>query len=155
MVEEKSKKGLMEKLIPRVAKAALWGVLTWVFVYYLPMLICPIDLLPVEYSQFFYLFVGIAVFFAVVVKFFSGTIFEYAFSIARGLTMIIYFIVALNGGIISLSMPMMEGTVNLVVDLKAFLAILVLVNLLGIAKSMFRATNFLAKKAETGQLLVR
>jgi hypothetical protein len=99
--------------------------------------------------------VGIAVFFAVVVKFFSGTVFEFAFSIARGLTMIIYFIVALNGGIISLSMPMMEATVNLVVDLKAFLAILILLNLLGIAKSMFRATNFLAKKAETGQLLMR
>lgn len=154
MIEERSKKGLMEKLFPRVAKAALWGALTWAFAYYLPMLIFPIDLLPLGYSQFFHLFVGIVVFFAVVVKLFSGTIFEYAFSIARGLIMIIYFVVVLNGGILSLSISIEETAVNLVVDLKAFLVILILVNLLGIAKSMLQATRFLAKKVETSQLFV-
>lgn len=110
------------------------------------------DLLPLEYNQFFYLFVGIAVFFAVVVKFFSGTILEHTFSIARALILIIYFIAVFNGGIISLTMPMKGTTVNLLVDLKAFLAILILMSLLEIAKSMFQLTNFLAKKAESSQL---
>ncbi len=110
------------------------------------------DLFPLEYNQFFYLFVGIAVFFAVVVKFFSGTILEHAFSIARALILIIYFVAVFNGGIISLTMPMEATTVDLVVDLKAFLAILVLMNLLEIAKSIFSLTSFLAKKAESSQL---
>lgn len=152
MVEEAKRKGLMNKLIPRVLKAALWGTFTYVFVYYLPRLIYPMDLFPLEYNQFFYLFVGIAVFFAVVVKFFSGTIFEHAFSIARALILIIYFIAVFNGGIISLTMPMEATTVNLLVDLKAFLAILILMNLLEIGKSMFQLTNFLAKRAESSQL---
>lgn len=152
MVEEGSRKGIMNKLIPRAIKAALWGAFTYVFVYYLPRLIYPMDLLPLEYNQFFYLFVGIVVFFAVVVKFFSGTILEHAFSIARALILIIYFIAVFNGGIISLTMPMKGTTVNLLVDLKAFLAILILMSLLEIAKSMFQLTNFLAKKAESSQL---
>ncbi|MDH5438010.1 MAG: hypothetical protein OEX76_03820 [Candidatus Bathyarchaeota archaeon] len=154
MIEEGNRKGLIEKLIPRVLKATLWGALTYVFVYYLPMLIYPMDLLPLEYSQLFYLFVGITVFFTVVTKLFSGTILEHAFGIARALIMIIYFIAVFDGGIISLTMPMMGTTVNLAVDLKAFLTILILVNLLGIAKSMFQATKFLAKKVETSQLSV-
>jgi len=152
MVEEGKRKGLMNKLIPRVLKAALWGMFTYVFVYYLPRLIYPMDLFPLAYNQFFYLFVGIAVFFAVVIKFFSGTIFEHAFSIARALILIIYFIAVFNGGVISLTMPMEETTVNLLVDLKVFLAILILMSLLEIGKSMFQLTNFLAKKAESSQL---
>lgn len=154
MVKKEGRKGFMKKLIPRILKAALWGTFTFVFVYYLPMLLYPMDLLPLDFNQFFYLFVGIAVFFAVITKLFSGTILEHAFSIARALVMIVYFIVVLNGGIISLTMPMEEAAVNLVVDLKAILAILILVNLLGIAKSMFHVTMFLAKKVETIQLSV-
>jgi len=151
MVEEGSRKGLMKKLIPRVLKAALWGSFTFVYVYFLPRLMFPIELLPLEYSRLFYLFVGIAVFFTVMTKLFSETIFEHAFSIARALIMTIYFIVVLNGGIINLTMPMKETTVNLVVDLKAMLVILILVNLLGIAKSVFQATRFLEEKVETSQ----
>jgi len=154
MVKKENTKGLIKKLIPRVIKAAIWGTLTFVFVYYLPTLIYPMDLLPAGYNQFFYLFAAIAVFFAVVTKLFSGTILEHAFSIAKALIIIIYFITVFNGGIISLTMPMEEATVKLVVDLKAILVILILVNLLGIAKSMFQLTRFLAKKVETSQLSV-
>jgi len=139
-------------MVPNVFKAAVWGIFTYMIVSYLPTLLFPIDFLPFGYNQFFDLFVGIAVFFAVITNLFSGTIFGYAFSIARGLVMIIYFIVAFNGGIISLTMPMLEVTVNLVVDVKAFLAILVLINLLGIGKSLLQITNFLAKKVESSQL---
>lgn len=152
MVKESSEKSLIRKMVPNVFKAAVWGIFTYMIVSYLPTLLFPIDFLPFGYNQFFDLFVGIAVFFAVITNLFSGTIFGYALSIARGLVMIIYFIVAFNGGIISLTMPMLEVTVNLVVDVKAFLAILVLINLLGIGKSLLQITNFLAKKVESSQL---
>lgn len=152
MVKESSEKSLIRKMIPNVFKAAVWGIITYVFVGYLPTLIYPMDFLPFGYNQLFDLFVGIAVFFTVITNLFSGTIFGYAFSIARAVVMIIYFIVAFNGGIISLTMPMSEVMVNLVVDVKVFLAILILVNLLGIGKSLLQITNFLAKKVESSQL---
>ena len=152
MVNENSKKSFIKKMVPNVFKAAVWGVITYVLVGYLPTLLFPIDFLPFGYNQLFDLFVGIAVFFAVITNLFSGTIFGYAFSIARALIMIIYFIAAFSGGIISLIMPMQEFTVSIVVDVKAFLIILVLVNLLAIGKSLLQVTGFLAKKVEADQL---
>jgi hypothetical protein len=139
-------------MIPNVFKAAVWGIITYVIVGYLPTLLFPIGFLPFGYNQLFDLFVGIAVFFAIITNLFSGTIFGYAFSIARALIMIIYFIAAFDGGIISLTMPMQEFTVSLMVDVKSFLAILVLVNLLGIGKNLLQVTGFLAKKVEADQL---
>jgi len=152
MVKGNSKKTLIRKMIPNVLKAAVWGIITYVFVGYLPTLIFPMDFLPFGYNQLFDLFVGIAVFFAVITNLFSGTIFGYAFNIAKGLVMIIYFIIAFNGGIISLTMAMSEVVVSLVVDVKAFLVILVLVNLLGIGKTLLQVTSFLAKKVEPSKL---
>jgi hypothetical protein len=152
MDNESRKKSFMKKMIPNVFKATVWGVITYVLVGYLPTLLFPIDFLPFGYNQLFDLFVGIAVFFAVITNLFSGTIFGYAFSIARALIMIIYFIAAFSGGIISLIMPMQEFTVSIVVDVKAFLIILVLVNLLAIGKSLLQVTGFLAKKVEADQL---
>jgi hypothetical protein len=152
MVNENSKKSFIKKMIPNVFKATVWGIITYVTIGYLPTLLFPIGFPPFGYKQLFDLFVGIAVFFAVITNLFSGTIFGYAFSIARALIMIIYFIVAFNGGIISLTMPMPEFTVSLVVDVKAFLMILVLVNLLGIGKNLLQVTGFLAKKVEAEQL---
>jgi len=155
MVEERNKKGLMRRLIPNVLKAALWGTITFLFVYFLPMLLYPMELLPIEFSQLFYVFVGITVFFTVITKLFSGTILEHAFSMTRALVMIIYLIAVFHGGIIRLTMPMEEAPVNLAADLTAILAILTLVNLLGIAKSMFQITEFLARKTESSQLIER
>lgn len=152
MVNESSKKSFIKTIIPNVFKATVWGIITYVLVGYLPTLLFPIGFLPLGYDQLFDLFVGIAVFFAVITNLFSGTIFGYAFSIARALIMIVYFIIAFNGGIISLTMPMQEFTVSLVVDVKAFLMILVLVNLLGIGKSLLQVTGFLAKRVEAEQL---
>jgi len=152
MVKESSEKSFIRKMGPNVFKAAVWGIITYAFVGYLPTLLFPMDFLSFGFNQFFDLFVGIAVFFAVITNLFSGTILGYAFSIARGLVMIIYFIVVFNGGIISLTMPMSEVTVGLVVDVKVFLLILVLVNLLGIGKNLLQVTSFLAKKVEANQL---
>jgi hypothetical protein len=152
MVKESGEKSLVRKMIPNVFKAAVWGMITYVFVGYLPTLLFPMDFLAFGFNQLFDLFVGIAVFFAVITNLFSGTILGYAFSIARALVMIIYFIFALDGGIISLSMPISEVTASFVVDVKAFLTILVLVNLLGIGKNLLQVTSFLAKKVEANQL---
>jgi hypothetical protein len=152
MVKESGEKSLVRKMIPNVFKAAVWGMITYVFVGYLPTLLFPMDFLAFGFNQLFDLFVGITVFFAVITNLFSGTILGYAFSIARALVMIIYFIFALDGGIISLSMPISEVTASFVVDVKVFLTILVLVNLLGIGKNLLQVTSFLAKKVEANQL---
>jgi len=155
MVEEGNTRAFIKKIVLRVFKAALWGFITYLLVYYPLMLVYPFKLLPSGYNQVFNVFVTIVVFFAVVTKLFSGTILEYAFSIAKTLIIVTYFFYIFNGGVISLTIPVSETTVNLVLNLKAFLAMLIFVNLLGLAKSILQAMNFLARKAETSQLSVR
>lgn len=155
MAEESDTKALVKTLVPRIFKAALWGIFTYVLVYYPTMLIYSVAPIPLGYNQLFYLFVGVAVFFAVVTKLFSGTILEYAFSIARALIMIIYFIHIFNGGIISFTMPMSEVTVNIVVDLRVLLVMFLSVNLLAIGKSLLQVVDLLAKKVETSQFAMQ
>lgn len=155
MVEGSSIKSLVKKLFPRCLKAGIWGTVTYFLVYYLPMLIYPLEELPFEYTApLLQLFVVIAVFFAVVTQLFSGTLLEHAFGIAKALIMIAYFIYIFSGGVISLTMPISGTLVDLVVDLKAVLAMIISVNLLTLAKNMLQITNILAKKVETSQLSV-
>lgn len=155
MVEEGNTRAFIKKIVLRVFKAASWGFITYLLVYYPLMLIYPFELLPSGYNQLFNVFVTVVVFFAVVTKLFSGTILEYALSITKTLIIITYFFYVFNGGVISLTVPVSETTVNLVLDLRAFLAMLIFVNLLVLAKSVLQATSFLARKAEASQLSVR
>jgi len=155
MVEEGNTRTFIKKIVLRVFKAASWGFITYLLVYYPLMLIYSFEALPFGYNQLFNVFLTMIVFFAVVTKLFSGTILEYAFSIAKTLIIITYFFYVFNGGVISLTVPVSGTTVNLVLDLRAFLAMLIFVNLLALAKSVLQAMNFLARKAEASQLSVR
>jgi len=74
----------------------------------------------------------------------SGTIFQYFFSVAKALFVIGYLIFSLNGGILSLTFQ----NVSLMVDLRLFLAIAMLLSLLGLAKSVLQAVNYMSEKAE-------
>jgi len=74
----------------------------------------------------------------------SGTIFQYFFSVAKALFVIGYLIFSLNGGILGLTFQ----NVSLMVDLRLFLAIATLLSLLGLAKSVLQAINYMSEKAE-------
>jgi len=149
MVEEGNMKAYVKRIVPRIFKAVLWGSITFLLVYYLPMHIYPLEALPFEEIRNFYVFAAITVFFVVAIKLFSETILEHAFSIAKALVIMIYFVYIFNGGIVSLTIPIQATMVNLVVDLRVFLVMLILPNLLALAKSLLQATNFLAKRSES------
>lgn len=149
MAEEGNIKAYLKGIVPRIFKAVLWGSITFLLVYYLPMQIYPLEALPFEDSQNIYVFSAITVFFVVAIKLFSETILEHAFSMTKAMVMMIYFIYIFDGGIISLSIPIQATMVNLVVDFRVFLVMLILPNLLTLAKSLLQATNFLAKRSES------
>ena len=58
--------------------------------------------------------------------------------------MILYLIFALNGGTVGITVQ----NVNLVVDLHLFLVVAILLGLVGFAKSVLQAINFLNEKTE-------
>lgn len=158
VTEKRDEKTFVERIMPRVFKAAIMGVITFFLYYMLPTLMfsmIPTESLPSEFGSFFskyenlvYVFAAIMICFAVAIQLSSGTIFQHAFSIAKAIILILYFIYALEGGILTLSMSLGGIMVNIMANLTAFLAILISVNLLALAKSMFEAINFLSQKVE-------
>ena len=134
------------QIVPRILKAIVWGSLTFLIVYYLPMLIFPQDLLLIEYTTPLADFAMISVFFAVVGQLFSGTIIGCGFGVAKALVLITYFFSISEGGIFSLTLPVTEILINVSVDISIILLMIVSVNLFDIVKNLLEAITILNKK---------
>jgi hypothetical protein len=80
----------------------------------------------------------------VVSDLFSGTIFQHFFSGAKSLFVIAYLIFSLNSGLLDYTF----GNVNLILDVRLFLIVAMLLELVGFAKSMMQAVNFVSEKVE-------
>ena len=144
---ELNAKLILKTVVPRVLKAAVWGSLTFLIVYYLPMMLYPQDLLPIDYTTTLFDFAMISIFFVVAGQLFSGTIIGCGFGIARALVIIAYFFMISDGGIFSVTLPISEVTVNLAVDISIFLLMVVSVNLFAIAKNLLEAITILTEKS--------
>ena len=138
---------ILKKAVPRILKATVWGSLTFLVVYYLPMMFYPQELLPIDYITPLIHFATISVFFAVAGQLFSGTIIGCGFGVAKAIVIIAYFFAVSDGGIFSVTLPISEVTVNLAVDISIFLLMVVAVNLLGISKNILEAITILTEKA--------
>jgi len=140
-------------MLPRIAKAVIKGILWFVFLYVVPMFIISklSEFAPElfsSYGQILPLFVSIILFFVVASELTSGTIFQHAFNIGKALILMIFIVIALEGGIITLDF---QGF-HLLADLRIYLAMLLAIDLLGLAKSVLQAINFLSEKLENAQL---
>jgi hypothetical protein len=74
----------------------------------------------------------------------SGTIYQHFFNAAKALFVIGYMLFSLGGGVFGTSFE----NVSLMVDLRMFLVIAVLLSLLGLAKTVLQAINYMSEKAE-------
>jgi hypothetical protein len=152
MVEKGNTKTYVRKILPKAFKAVFLAVITYLPMYFLSSLISPIKPFFPWYESLTNIFAAAFIFFLVAGVFFSGTVFQYIFGVARMLVLMVFFICVLNGGIITLTVPT-EGTpVNIVFDVTVVLAMLVLVCLLGIAKNVVQAIDFVSAKAEIEEM---
>ena len=131
-------------MLPRVLKATLGSIIVFLLFYFAPSLLISESFLPSEYTLSMNVFATIIIVFIVVIELTSGTIFQYMFSFLRALVLIAFFIFTLGRGIITVTIQ----TVHVAVDLNIFLAILVLIELLGMAKNVLGAVHFLSEKVE-------
>ena len=142
---EPSTKLVMKKVIPRVLRAAVWGSLTYIIVYLLPLMLYPQDILPYDYTVQLLDFAVIAVFFAVAGQLFSDTIIGCAFGVARALVIIGYFFAVTDGGVFTVTLPISEVAVNFTIDISLILLMIISVSLLDIAKNLLQAINLLTR----------
>jgi len=138
--------------VPRFFKAAFLVAIVYLPIYFLSALVRPLESFFPWYEPLTNIFTAVFLIFLVAGTLFSGTVFQYLFAVARTLVLMLFFIYALNGGIITLAVPVQETTVNIFIDLRVILAMLVLVCLLGIAKNVVQAVDFVAGKAETKEI---
>ncbi len=74
----------------------------------------------------------------------SGTMYQHFFNAAKALFVIGYLLLSLKGGIYGTTFQQ----VTLLVDLRIFLTVSILLGLLGLAKSILQAVNYMSEKAE-------
>lgn len=124
----------------------LWFFLLYVFPTFL---LCQLPTQAREmlqsYTQVLSSFAIVIVFFVVVSELLTGTIFQHVLNIGKALVFMAYFIYALNGGSIAFDFESM----HIEADLTVYLAMLLVIDLLGLAKSLLQAINFLVKKTES------
>jgi hypothetical protein len=141
-------------MLPRVAKAVIKGLLYFFLFYALPMLLISqvsgfAPQLFAEYEQILTLFAALIIFFAVASELTSGTIYQHALNIGKALILIMFFVVALNGGILKLDLDIMEGQrIGIMADLRIYLMMIITIDLLGLAKSVMQMVSFLSERTE-------
>jgi len=128
----------------KALKATVKGILFYAIYFVLWMFLAPISDMVPGFQQMIETFVMVYILLMIVGELASGTIFQYFFNVAKALFVIGYLIFSLNGGIFGLTFQ----NVSLMVDLRLFLAIAMLLSLLGLAKSVLQAINYMSEKAE-------
>ena len=119
-------------------------VLIYIVYFIFMLLVQPLFEFIGQYSLLIDIFFMVIIAFTFLTEFFSGTIIKYMIEFFKSLFIIFYFVGALNSGIIDISMENVSITVNL----RFFLLMLVLINVIGMAKTVFSAINFLHEKSE-------
>jgi len=136
----------LRRILPKVLKATVMGFLWFFLLYALPKLLLSElveEVLP-GFTQMLSTFAIVIVTVAVISELLAGTIFHYIFNIGKTLVLMAFFIDALNGGFIAFDLE----TIHIEADLRVFLAMLLVIESVGLVKSLLKATDFLAKKTE-------
>ena len=142
---------IIRTVLPRVLKAAFWGTLTFMAVYYVPLMLVPTDIpqgiVPFDVPARLFEFAVISVFFTVVGHLLAGTIIGCGFGILKALIIIVFFFTVSEGGIFHLALPYAGTTFELTVDVTVILLMVVSVSLLSIAKYLFEAITILTERS--------
>lgn len=136
----------LRRILPKALKATVMGLLWFFLLYIIPTLLLSElaeEVLP-GYTQLLSTFAIVIVFFVVVSELLAGTIFQHVFNIGKALVFMAFFIYALNGGFIAFDLEF----VHIEADLRVYLAMLLTIDFLGLAKSLLQTIDFLAKKTE-------
>ena len=103
------------------------------------------------YEQIFGTFTIVIIFFVVASEITSGTIFQHMFNIGQALVLMVLIVISLEGGIIKIGFQ----NIQITADLTFYLVMLLTIDLVGLAKSVLQAINFLSEKTEIDKLYLQ
>ncbi len=150
MAEENGIRRPLWRIVPRVAKAAAWAAFYIILLNSLPLKSLPAEVLG-ELAGFAQNLIIILLVFAVAGSLTSGTILAYAFGFAKGLTLIAFTWITLNGGLLTLTFPSGGGAVTFTLDFTVYLTMFLLAELLGVARNVVQALDLLSRRVERSE----
>lgn len=137
---KKPVRGIMWKAI----KAALKGVIVYVIYFVAWSFLSPLSQLVPGLQQMIEAFVAIYIVLMILGELTSGTIYQHFFNGAKALFIIAYMLMSLQGGIYGMSFE----NITLTIDLRLFLIATMILGLLGFAKTILQALDYMSQKAE-------
>lgn len=133
----------LRRLAFKITKATIKGAIFYGIYFFLSGFLTPISELLPGFMQTIETFVIIYIVLMVIGELTSGTIHQHFFNAAKALFVISYMLLSLRGGVFGVTFE----NVSLMVDLRLFLMIATLLGLVGLAKTVLQAINYMNEKA--------
>ena len=143
-IEDSSYRKKMRKTVFTIAKTVIKTAIVCILYVILSQVLAPLSPLIPGLQQMLQTFIIVYVALMIVSNLTSGTVFQHIFGAARCGFVMAYLIVSLNSGIFDYTF----GSVSLMVDLRMFLVIVMMLEILGLAKSVILAIDFMSQKTE-------
>lgn len=148
---EKDWKIRLKRAIPRVLKAVILSILFYLILFFISSLLGPVkDSVPL-YRPLTDVFAAIFIVLLFASELSHGTVFHHIFNFAKALLFIIYLIYVLDGGVLPLSISVYGRPLNVVVDVRVFLTILISILALGLSRNVLQTIDFLSEKMTEDQ----
>ena len=150
MAEQQEKsKNMVKDVSFRVLKATLKAILVYLLYFLLAPMLAPLFGLIPGFMESIEAFVAVYLVLMILSDLTEKTVFQYFFSTARALFFMAYLLLSMGNGVFSTSYE----NFNLTVNLTLFYTIAVTLSLLGLARTILQAINFMHEKAETSSNL--
>jgi len=148
VIEDSSFRKEMRKAVFTIAKTAIKTAIVCIVYVILSQVLAPLSPLVPGLQGMLQTFIIVYVALMIVSNLTSGTVFQHIFSAVRCGFVMAYLIVSLNSGIFDYTF----GSVSLMIDLRVFLVIVMMLEILGLAKSVILTIDFVSQKAELIQI---
>jgi hypothetical protein len=142
--QQKKSKNLVKDISFRVAKATLKAILVYLIYFLLMPMLAPLFELIPGFMESLEVFVIVYIVLMILGDLTSKTVFQYFFSTARALFFMAYLLLSMGDGVFNTSYENFSLTVNLTL----FYTVAVLLSLLGFARTILQAINFMHERAE-------
>jgi len=141
---KKDSQGGFRKFVFRAAKATIKGSVFYGAYFVLSQYMAPVFTLIPSFQQSIEAFVIAYTVLLVAGELTWGTVYQHFLNVAKALFVVGYLILSTNSGIIELNL----SSIRVAVDFKLVLTFAVLLSLLGVAKAVLQAVNYMSERAE-------
>lgn len=147
--QQKKSKNLVKDVSFRVAKATVKAILVYLLYFLLAPMLAPLFELIPGFMESIEVFVAVYIVLMILSDLTAKTVFQYFFNTARALFFMAYLLLSMGDGVFSTTYENFSLTVNLTL----FYTVAVLLSLLGFARTLLQAINFMHEKAEASSNL--